>query len=103
MPTPNGVNNLLQFLMTFEILPISKYKNQKWTFNVLCPNCCYYVIGILFFRVQHVISMAKIQTICITSKERGKKSRINYELSNKSIIFANNKYKMTLVTIYKHK
>ena len=33
----------------------------------------------------------------------GKKSRINYELSNKSIIFANNKYKMTLVTIYKHK
>ncbi len=47
--------------------------------------------------------MAKIQTICITSKERGKKSRINYELSNKSIIFANNKYKMTLVTIYKHK
>ena len=44
MPTPNGVNNLLQFLMTFEILPISKYKNQKWTFCLmsLCLLLCYH-------------------------------------------------------------
>ena len=32
MPTPCGVNYLLQFLMTNEILPISKYKNQNWMF-----------------------------------------------------------------------
>ena len=32
MPTPNGVNYLLQFLQYSSILPILEYKNQKWTF-----------------------------------------------------------------------
>ena len=59
MPTPNGVNHLLQFLMTFEILPISENKNQKWTF-ILCPYvCCYVTIRCFVLRVKTIFFVCK--------------------------------------------
>lgn len=36
MPTPNGVNYLLQFLLLFRSIPqLSENKNQKWTFSLM--------------------------------------------------------------------
>ena len=37
MPTPSGVNYLLQLLMTNEILPISDNKNLKVEVHPICP------------------------------------------------------------------
>ena len=35
MPTPNGVNYLLQFLVISSNSPIIRNKNQKWTFSLM--------------------------------------------------------------------
>ena len=36
MPTPNGVNYLLQFLIDCRLIPqLSNNKNQKWTFSLM--------------------------------------------------------------------
>ena len=47
MPTPCGVNYLLQFLLLFLSIPqLSENKNQKWTFYVFMSFCPFvYVIG----------------------------------------------------------
>jgi hypothetical protein len=61
MPTPNGVNNLLMFLIeVFENWRFSNDKNQKWTF-ILCPYvCCYVTIRSFVLRVRPYITFANI-------------------------------------------
>ena len=91
MPTPNGVNYLLQFLMTFEILPISENKNQKWTF-ILCPYvCCYVTICYFVLRVRPYITFANIRINLQTSKKMREKLPKCLELSKILRIFAPSK------------
>ena len=60
MPTPNGVNHLLQFLyIVLKILPIFENKNQKWTF-ILCPYVrCYVTIRsfVLSFTLSYLLPL----------------------------------------------
>ena len=54
MPTPSGVNYLLQFLQYCPLIPqLSNNKNQKWT-SSLMSLCllCYHTL--LFFRFYYV-------------------------------------------------
>ncbi len=61
MPTPNGVNDLLLFLIVFfEIWRISRTRIKKWTF-ILCPYvCCYVTIRDSVLRVRPYITFTNI-------------------------------------------
>ena len=64
MPTPNGVNYLLQFLTNSSNSPIIRDKKQKRTFYVLCPYvCCYVTIRSNTLKGETLISLAKIVII----------------------------------------
>ena len=62
MPTPTGVNYLLQFLIDCRLIPqLSNNKNQKWTFSLMS----YYLLSIhwhLCFLITHGYSLSSVLT-----------------------------------------
>ena len=72
MPTPNGVNNLLQFLVILLIPQLSKYKNQKWTFCIYVLQFAYggIVVKSLWLLMNDVLigTVAKIRKKNETTK-----------------------------------
>ena len=75
MPTPNGVNNLLQFLQYVSNSPIIEQQESKSG----CPSYmlishCYVTISGAVFRVQHCLSRAKIQTLWRNCKRKSEKN-----------------------------
>ena len=81
MPTPSGVNYLLQSLQ-FSLIPqLSNDKNQKWKFYVLCPYiCCYVTIRSYALKGETLISLAKIVIISDIQNDNIKEIMLNLKL-----------------------
>ena len=61
MPTPIGVNYLLQFLQYYQLWRIGVNKNQKWMFILYVLFFYSQPIGILVFRVQQLLFFIKVE------------------------------------------
>ena len=75
MPTPNGVNDLLQFLQYCPLIPqLSNNKNQKWTFQsfvFILSLLCHHTLIYYTVRLQFLFDGANIRIFPETCKHFG--------------------------------